>query len=266
MAGTGLGERVKAARISRGMTMAELATACGLTKGFISQMESGSSNPSLNTLRKIASALQIPVSGLLAAADPSVFPVASQMGQARPVILHEAHGSPSQPGILLLAAGPAGAHALVTMSQGGRVVYTPSDETQETQVEAIITVLAGAVTLKQNEDAVELSRGGVASCDANVDYSIEAPGLAGAGLLLFMPQGSTLPMYEAATVAKQPERSLRSVSAVPFVLGVRRGRRRGASVAVSSRRSGIQPAVRGEGPLQLVAMRAQRLAERSRKS
>ena len=60
MAGIGLGERVKAARLWRGMTMAELATACGLTKGFISQVESGSSNPSLNTLRKIAAALPDP--------------------------------------------------------------------------------------------------------------------------------------------------------------------------------------------------------------
>src|SRR6476661_8517040 len=123
MSETRLGERVKAARLAQGMTMAELATVCGLTKGFISQMESGASSPSLKTLRKIGAALKVPVSSLLDRADSRNLVAHVPTETPRPTILHEAFGPEGQPGILTLSEGPEGIHSLATVPGGGRLLH-----------------------------------------------------------------------------------------------------------------------------------------------
>jgi DNA-binding XRE family transcriptional regulator len=264
MAGIGLGERVKAARLGRGMTMAELAAACGLTKGFISQVESGSSNPSLNTLRNIAAALQIPVSALLAGAGPSFLSVAAPIGQDGPTVLHDASGPSVQPGIVSLAGGPAGVHALVTLAHGDRVVHSPGGDAPEAHTEAILSVLEGRATLIQSTNSVELSRGVVASFDADISYTIEASSFA--SLLLFVPQGSALPRHEAAKPIRRVPRPERRVSPAPILLGLKQGRRTASPRVMPQSRALNITANRSEGPLRLVAMRAQRLAERRRES
>jgi DNA-binding XRE family transcriptional regulator len=53
------------------MTVARLAQASGLTKGFISQVETGHSNPSIESLSRIARALDLTLSGLLGDEIPS---------------------------------------------------------------------------------------------------------------------------------------------------------------------------------------------------
>src|SRR4051812_20884990 len=60
-----VGERVRQARLARKMTLSALGEASGLSKGFISQVESGRSNPSLDSLERIASSLGLPLAGLL---------------------------------------------------------------------------------------------------------------------------------------------------------------------------------------------------------
>src|ERR687886_2168207 len=56
LAADSLGARVRAARLERGMSQAQLA-GDELTKGFISQLESGSVRPSIRSLQLIASRL-----------------------------------------------------------------------------------------------------------------------------------------------------------------------------------------------------------------
>lgn len=51
------------------MTVTELARAAGVSVGLISQVERGISDPSLETLRRIAMALDVPLFGLFAEAD-----------------------------------------------------------------------------------------------------------------------------------------------------------------------------------------------------
>lgn len=48
-----IGLRIKALRLENGLTQAELATRCELSKGFISQVESGTTVPSLETLSQL---------------------------------------------------------------------------------------------------------------------------------------------------------------------------------------------------------------------
>jgi len=54
-----LGERIRTIRISKNMTQNELAMECDFEKASLSRIESGKSNPTIRTLYKISSALEI---------------------------------------------------------------------------------------------------------------------------------------------------------------------------------------------------------------
>jgi transcriptional regulator with XRE-family HTH domain len=59
-----LGGRIRAARVHRGVSAAELAAAAGVSKSLVSQIERGIAAPSIDTVRRLASALQVPVFSL----------------------------------------------------------------------------------------------------------------------------------------------------------------------------------------------------------
>jgi len=61
-----LGKDVRNLRKSRNMTLSELALKMGRSVGFLSQVERGLSSPSIDDLRVIASALDIPISWFFA--------------------------------------------------------------------------------------------------------------------------------------------------------------------------------------------------------
>jgi transcriptional regulator with XRE-family HTH domain len=60
-----LGDHIKARRAELGMGLRELARATGLSATFIGNLERGQANPTLDTLRKIANALDTPLFRLL---------------------------------------------------------------------------------------------------------------------------------------------------------------------------------------------------------
>ncbi len=70
-----IGEKIKALRLENGLTQAELASRTELSKGFISQVESGSTVPSLETLHDILEILGVSFTEFFAADDeePVVF-------------------------------------------------------------------------------------------------------------------------------------------------------------------------------------------------
>lgn len=59
-----LAHQIKAARIARDLTLADVSAAIGLDKGYLSKVERGLKAPSIATLLKLAAALSIPVSQL----------------------------------------------------------------------------------------------------------------------------------------------------------------------------------------------------------
>ncbi len=78
-----LGERIRDIRKARKMTITQLASATGLTASMISQVERSLISPSIETLKKIGNALEIPLSILFEDSDkftpaPSV-PLINQM-------------------------------------------------------------------------------------------------------------------------------------------------------------------------------------------
>ncbi|MGI6169878.1 MAG: helix-turn-helix domain-containing protein, partial [Christensenellales bacterium] len=60
-----LGAQLKMAREGKGYTLKQLSEISGLSIGFISQVERGQTDPSLSSLRKLASALSVKLRDLL---------------------------------------------------------------------------------------------------------------------------------------------------------------------------------------------------------
>ena len=60
-----LGDKIRELRLRRGLTVQQLATATGLSKGFISQIENHHTSPSLATLQDFARALETSASYLV---------------------------------------------------------------------------------------------------------------------------------------------------------------------------------------------------------
>jgi transcriptional regulator with XRE-family HTH domain len=61
-----VGERLRAARRERGLSVGGLAGAAGVGKGSLSEIENGTRNPTLSTLYSLAGALGVPLATLLA--------------------------------------------------------------------------------------------------------------------------------------------------------------------------------------------------------
>ena len=61
-----VGERLRAARHERGLSLAALAEAAGIGKGSLSEIENGARNPTLSTLYALADTLGVPLATLLA--------------------------------------------------------------------------------------------------------------------------------------------------------------------------------------------------------
>lgn len=58
------GERIKNYRIKQGLTQRTLGESCGIAESTIRRYELGSLNPKIETLKKIADALGVPVADL----------------------------------------------------------------------------------------------------------------------------------------------------------------------------------------------------------
>jgi transcriptional regulator with XRE-family HTH domain len=59
-----LGAEIRRVRLSRGMTLAQLADRVGVSQSLVSQVERGRASPSITTLRRMAEALAIPIAAL----------------------------------------------------------------------------------------------------------------------------------------------------------------------------------------------------------
>jgi XRE family transcriptional regulator, aerobic/anaerobic benzoate catabolism transcriptional regulator len=65
-----LAARLRAARAERGMTRSALAEASGVSLRFLAQLEAGRANPSLIVMRRVATALGMPLGSLISDAAP----------------------------------------------------------------------------------------------------------------------------------------------------------------------------------------------------
>lgn len=60
-----VGQRIRDLRVERGLSLSSLAAAAGIGKGSLSELETGSRNPTLSTLYALAGPLGVPLAALL---------------------------------------------------------------------------------------------------------------------------------------------------------------------------------------------------------
>lgn len=82
---TTLGNRLRARRVDLGLTLAEVATRAGLSLPYVSNLERGRGNPTMEAITALAKALETSVAALVD--DPNADPVVAFLAQA-PASLH----------------------------------------------------------------------------------------------------------------------------------------------------------------------------------
>lgn len=143
------GDRLRAARIALGLTLDQLATASGLSKGFLSRVERNESSPSVATLVTICDVMNIEVGTLFRA--PQVRLIRREDAEAINLGGHgmrEAVMTPRNEGLLQLIHS-----AIEPGGHGGEAMYTIDCEVE------VAYVLDGSIELRFPHETVHLSTG-----------------------------------------------------------------------------------------------------------
>ncbi|AEE47430.1 XRE family transcriptional regulator [Cellulomonas fimi] len=175
----GVGSRLRALRQDRGLTLAQVADATGVSLSTLSRLESGGRRPTLELLLPLAREYQVPLDELVdapATGDPRVF--------ARPF---ERHGRTFVP--LTRRADGARAYKIV-------IPPDPAPATPPLQVHdgwEWLYVLSGRLRLLLGTHDLTLDPGEVAEFDTRTPHALVNPGPEPVELLtLFGPQGERL--------------------------------------------------------------------------
>ncbi|WP_030690734.1 helix-turn-helix domain-containing protein [Streptomyces globisporus] len=174
---TEVGPRLRRVRRDRGVTLAELSAATGISVSTLSRLESGQRRPSLELLLPLARAHQVPLDELVGAP-----PVGDPRVKAKPIVRH---GRTMYP----LTRQPGGLQAY-------KVIQEKAHEAPEPRVHEgyeWLYVLSGKLRLVLGEHDVVLAAGEAAEFDTRVPHWF---GPAAEGpvefLSLFGPQGERM--------------------------------------------------------------------------
>jgi transcriptional regulator with XRE-family HTH domain len=173
-----VGPRLRALRVERGATLADLAATTGISPSTLSRLESGQRRPTLELLLPLARAHQVPLDELVDApetGDPRV--------RAKPVVRHGRTFLP-------LTRRPGGLQAfkMIIPSSEADAPDRRSHEGYEW-----LYVLSGRVRLLLGDRDLLLAPGEVVEFDTRTPHSVSNPGPHPAEVLaLFGPQGERM--------------------------------------------------------------------------
>jgi DNA-binding XRE family transcriptional regulator len=196
-----LGERLRAARQKRDMSLTDLARATGLSKGFISQVESGISNPSLASLHKFTESMGLPPGALLEETNGGM-----TSGEAYPYSSVVGSRDPETPGLTVFSLSSGGRSGIVPVTSGGNggtaallslrpgtVLYGPASLRPVVDV-ASCAVLKGTIRLTQEGVTVAVGAGEVVTFGPNEIYSLTCGQGGPTSVFLSLPGGCHLPV------------------------------------------------------------------------
>jgi transcriptional regulator with XRE-family HTH domain len=175
---TAVGPRLRALRVERDATLADLSAATGISVSTLSRLESGQRRPTLELLLPLARAHQVPLDELVdapATGDPRIHP--------RPF---DRHGVTMIP----LTRRPGGLQAykqLYPPHWPGTTLEQKSHEGYEW-----LYVLSGRLRLLLGDHDVTLKAGEVAEFDTHVPHAFGTGAEPAEVLCLFGPQGERL--------------------------------------------------------------------------
>ena len=144
-----IGARLRAARLSRRMTIEAVADAAGLTKGFLSRLERDAASPSVASLVAVCDVIGLPVGALFDTPDTAVV----RAGEGRPINF----GAHATRETLLTPGTQQQVEAIHSVLEGGGhggdQLYTLDCDTE------FVYVLAGRLQLVLEEEDVVLGAG-----------------------------------------------------------------------------------------------------------
>jgi transcriptional regulator with XRE-family HTH domain len=166
--GVELGERLRAIRVLRRLTLREVAEAAGVSESFVSQLERGRSSASVGTLQRLAAAVGIEISDLFAGES-----------QSGPRVLRRHERQQLEWGHLgrkaLLTPKPL--HSLEVVAAAfdpggstGDEPYTHGDS------EELLLVLTGHVHLQLGSELLDLSVGDSVNYRSSTPHRVSNPG------------------------------------------------------------------------------------------
>jgi transcriptional regulator with XRE-family HTH domain len=171
---------VRALRMQADLTLAELATAAGLGKSTLAQLESGKGNPSVETLWAIAAALQVPFARIVEEVRPSLRVV--RASEIPP--MHSAE-TPGWAGRLLTASHGRGTFDLYALDLDKGAVRH-ADPHHPGVLEHLVVVV-GRLRAGPQAEPVLLEEGDLLTFSADVPHVYEALETAHCVLLMAYP-------------------------------------------------------------------------------
>jgi transcriptional regulator with XRE-family HTH domain len=163
-----LGERLRAIRLLRRLTLREVAAAAGVSESFVSQLERGRSSASVATLQRLAAAVGIEISDLFAG-EP----------ESGPRVLRRQERQ-------LLEWGRLGRKALLTPKafislEVVAAVFDPDGSTGDEPYthgdsEELLLVLAGRVQVQLGSELLDLSAGDSVNYRSSTPHRVANPG------------------------------------------------------------------------------------------
>lgn len=163
-----LGRRLRQLRSSRGLSLAEVADATGISPSFLSIVENGQSDITVSRLMRLVHWYGVSIADLLQAPDRSLVRVV-RAGESRSIELSDER-------IKIQMLTPDGQHAMMPVinvyGEGGGMAESAQHEGEE-----FVYVLSGAIALEiGDEDPIVLSSGDSAYYRAEAPHSFRNAG------------------------------------------------------------------------------------------
>lgn len=175
-----VGERVRSLRAALNMSVRSLASKAGFSPSFISQVENGVVSPSIASLERIASVLDVTLAGFFTVSRPGVNVTYADNRQ-------EMASSWSQARIETLMSPDTARHleaVMITLSPGGRSGKKPSSHPGE----EFALVFDGEVSLTLGNDTHILRRGDTVSFSSEMPHLWENPGTGDTQIVIVSPR------------------------------------------------------------------------------
>ena len=196
-----LGGSIRQARIARGLTVSGLAASSGLSKGFISQVESGRSNPSIDSLNRIARSLGVPIGDIVSSSTASRNSPAVADAAPRPRIYRVGVLAEDSSRIQPLFGAESISRATAVLQPGASLV--PPDFAGRAG-SAWCVVLEGEILFSQSPVQTLLEKGDAVSWDPVRRYRFENKSAEAARLYFDVPGHSNLPIVREGS-SNRPE-------------------------------------------------------------
>lgn len=156
-----LGSNIRTVRKRKGITIASICAATGLSQGFMSQVENNKTSPSISTLEQISKALDVPLAYLLLQTE-------ERMQVTRQSERRQTSGGTENVSISHIGRTPHLRMTIVELSPGA----SSGDVPHAHEGEEVHVVVRGTVTAQQGEDLYELGEGDAFSWNASVPHRV----------------------------------------------------------------------------------------------